>query len=105
MCVLSPLSLLNVGVKIFAKVLASRLFSVIEDLIHVDQTGFMPGKGMDINVRRLFLNLSEPHDNPGTRVIARRRKGVRLSQTGISVGNPDEIWIWSKVHTLAPTVV
>lgn len=30
----------------------------------------MPGKGTDINLRRLFLNLSIPYDSPGTRVIA-----------------------------------
>lgn len=30
----------------------------------------MPGKGIDINIRQLFLNLSIPHDNPGIRVIA-----------------------------------
>lgn len=65
-----PISLLNVNAKIFVKVLANCLPSVIEDLTHVDQTGFMPGKGTDINVRRLFLNLSMTHDNPGTRVIA-----------------------------------
>lgn len=43
---------------------------MIEALIYVDQTGFMPGKGADINLRCLFLNLSIPHDNQGTRVIA-----------------------------------
>lgn len=30
----------------------------------------MPGKGTDINIRRLYLNLSIPHDNQGSRVIA-----------------------------------
>lgn len=30
----------------------------------------MPGKGTDINLRHLFLNLSIPHNNQGTRVIA-----------------------------------
>lgn len=30
----------------------------------------MPGKGTDINIRRLFLNLSLTHDNAGSQVIA-----------------------------------
>lgn len=65
-----PISKLNVDAKIFAKILANRLSQVIEDLVNIDQTGFMPGKGTDINIRRLYLNLSIPHDNQGSRVIA-----------------------------------
>lgn len=65
-----PISLLNVNAKIFAKILAICLSHVIEDLNRIDQTGFMPGKGTDINIRCLFLNFTIPHDNPGTRVIA-----------------------------------
>lgn len=65
-----PNSLLNVDAKILAKILASRLSTVINTLIQVDQTGFMPGKGTDINIRRLFLNLSLTHDNVGSRVVA-----------------------------------
>lgn len=64
-----PISLLNFDAKILAKVLVNRLSTVIEDLIHVDQTGFMPGKGTDINLKCLFLNLSISHDNQGTRDI------------------------------------
>lgn len=44
--------------------------TVIEGLIHIDQTAFMLCKGTDINMRHLFLNLCNPHDNPGARVIA-----------------------------------
>lgn len=68
--VYKPISLLNVDAKIFVKVLASRLPQAIKDLVDVDQTGFMPGKGTDINIRRLYPNLTVPHDNWGSRVIA-----------------------------------
>lgn len=54
------------GAKIFAKVLAGRLSQVIEDLVDVKQTGFMPGKGTDINIRHLYLNMSTSHDNSGS---------------------------------------
>lgn len=61
---------MNVDAKIFAKILPNRLSQVIEDLVDIDQTGFMPGKETGINTRRLFLNTSMVHDNQGTRVIA-----------------------------------
>lgn len=56
--------------KVLAKVLAVRLAGVISDLVHEDQTGFMPGKGTDINIRWLFLHLSLTHDQTGSRVVA-----------------------------------
>lgn len=65
-----PISLLNVDAKILAKILATRLSLVISTLIHVDQRRFMPGKSTDINLRRLFLNLSLTHENAGSWLIA-----------------------------------
>lgn len=53
-----------------AKILANRLSKVMDDLVHVDQTGFLTGKGTDVNIRSLFLNLANTHSNSGTRVIA-----------------------------------
>uniref|UniRef100_A0A6I8T0L1 Reverse transcriptase domain-containing protein n=1 Tax=Xenopus tropicalis TaxID=8364 RepID=A0A6I8T0L1_XENTR len=64
-----PISLLNSDIKIFAKILANRLKLVIPELIHPDQTGFMPSKATDINLRRLFTNLSILHENPGNRIV------------------------------------
>lgn len=65
-----PISLLNVDAKVLAKVLSVHLAGVISDIVHEDQTGFMPGKGTDIIIRRLFLNLSLTHDQTGSRVVA-----------------------------------
>lgn len=48
-----PISLLNMDVKILLKVLATHLNKVILFLVHRDQTGFMLGRGTDINLRRL----------------------------------------------------
>lgn len=49
-----PISLLNVVAKILTKLLAIRRNRVILSLIHGDQTGFMPGKDTDINLRRML---------------------------------------------------
>lgn len=64
-----PISLLQVDIKILAKILASRLNTVILTLIHADQTGFMPGKNTAMNIRRLYMNIQAHHDNSGTRVV------------------------------------
>lgn len=52
-----PIALLNMDLKILAKVLASRLARVILTLVDIDQTGFMPGMLTDTNFRRLFTHL------------------------------------------------
>lgn len=48
-----PISLINVDAKILAKILANRLSKVLEEIVHVNQTGFMPRKGTDIYLRCL----------------------------------------------------
>lgn len=40
-----PISLLNADVKLFAKILAGRLKTVINDLVHTDQSRFYSWKG------------------------------------------------------------
>lgn len=47
------ISLLNVDTKILAKVLVNCLNQAITALVNVDQSGFMPGRGTNINIRRL----------------------------------------------------
>uniref|UniRef100_A0A9J8CV62 Reverse transcriptase domain-containing protein n=1 Tax=Cyprinus carpio carpio TaxID=630221 RepID=A0A9J8CV62_CYPCA len=49
-----PISLLNVDVKILAKILSLRLESVIQDIIHPDQTGFIKNRQSFFNLRRLM---------------------------------------------------
>lgn len=51
------ISLLPVDIKLLAKVLANRLGLVITEVVHADQTGFMPKQSTTINLRRLFINL------------------------------------------------
>lgn len=64
------ISLLNYDLKILAKVLATKLVKILPDLVDIDQTGFMPGKSTDINLRRVVTHLQLPHSLSQTRVIA-----------------------------------
>ena len=49
-----PLSLLNCEIKLYAKILASRLENYLPGLIHHDQTGFIKSRFASDNVRRLL---------------------------------------------------
>ena len=46
-----PISLLNCDGKLLARVLVRRLLRVIGVLIHSDQTGFIPGRSIQANIR------------------------------------------------------
>lgn len=49
-----PISLLNVDVKILAKILALRLGTILPSIISTDQTGFIKNRLSFFNVRWLF---------------------------------------------------
>lgn len=67
----------------------------------------MPGKGTDINIRRLFLNLDTSRDNGGTRVIASldAEKAFDIGRVGVLVGGPEALWIWPMVSTMVENVI
>lgn len=64
-----PISLLRTDVKLLARVLASRLAKVVHKPVHRDQLGFIPTRSTAQNLRRLFLNLQIPMNNPGNQAI------------------------------------
>ncbi len=55
-----PISLLNVDVKILAKILASQLNTLISHIISSDQTGFVRGRHSFINICRLLNVVHSP---------------------------------------------
>ena len=56
-----PISLLPSETKIIGKILADRLKKYICSVVHPGQTGFMPGRQLHFNLRRLFNILYSKH--------------------------------------------
>ena len=48
-----PITLLNTDYKIASKGIAKRLEAVLPDLVHTDQTGFIKGRYIGENIRRI----------------------------------------------------
>lgn len=61
-----PIALLNIDIKI----LTLRIHYLLKTIIDSDQTGFMPQKMIDNNLRRLHTNIHAHHVNEGSRTVA-----------------------------------
>ena len=66
---LRPITLLNTDYKLLEKVLAMRLDKVLPDLIHKDQTGFMKGRVISTNIRKLLDVIQHCHNEDIPAVI------------------------------------
>ena len=64
-----PISLLPVETKILSKILSSRLKEHITKIIHPDQTGFMPDRHIQFNMRRLFNIMYSPKRNSEDAIV------------------------------------
>ena len=64
-----PISLLNVDVKILAKLLASRLENVITNIISTEQTGFIKGRQSFTNIRKLLNVIHSPASGETPEVV------------------------------------
>ena len=62
-----PITLLNVIYKIASGVIAARIKTVLNHLIHGDQTGFIPGRYIGKNTRLIYdiMEYTEENDIPG----------------------------------------
>ncbi|KAM4809918.1 centlein [Rhinophrynus dorsalis] len=54
-----PISLLNTNLKIYAKMLASRLQTILPSLLHYDQVGFIKGRQATHNTRKIISIMEE----------------------------------------------
>ena len=58
-----PISLLNCVYKIASGAIANRIKSVLDKLIHDNQTGFIPGRFMGENIRTIYDVMQSAEDN------------------------------------------
>ena len=62
---LRPITLLNTDYKIIEKLVANRIVPWLNDIIHEDQRGFVPGRRAAVNIRKIFDIVHEV-DNSGS---------------------------------------
>lgn len=65
-----PISLLKVDYKILAKVIANRLTHVVDKLVNVNQTGFIPGRFIGSNLRNISDVISFFQKEEGGGILA-----------------------------------
>lgn len=65
-----PIALLNIDIKMLTKILTSRIQPLLKTITDFDQTGFMPQKTTDINLRRLHTNIHAHHADEASRTVA-----------------------------------
>ena len=63
---LRPITLLNVDYKILEKVITNRMAPALKYIIDTDQTGFMEGRRLCINLRKMFdtMDFCRVHEIP-----------------------------------------
>lgn len=64
-----PISLLNSDVKLLAKVLACRLDPCLPDIISLDQSGFVRGRQLSSNIRRLLNIVLSPSSSQAPEMV------------------------------------
>lgn len=79
-----PISLKNQDAKIFATVLVKRLNTFITQYIHPDQTGFMPSRHINDNIRRSLnvINFCKGHKLPAMILSLDTEKAFDRVETG-----------------------
>ena len=62
-----PLTMLNIDYKILSKTLANRMKEVLPYIIHEDQTGFMEGRSISSNIRKMIevIEYTKRANKPG----------------------------------------
>ena len=61
---LRPITLLNTDYKIIEKAIANRMVPWLSELIHEDQRGFIPGRRIAVNIRKIFEIIHSNRNSP-----------------------------------------
>lgn len=78
-----PISLLNTDLKLYTKLQATRLGTVMPSLIHLDQVGFTPSREASDGTRRFLdlIYLAEQHQTPSL-LISLDAEKASIESTG-----------------------
>lgn len=100
-----PASLLNVDNKLLAKILATRLETVLPTIISQDKTGFIKNRQLFFNIKRL-LNIIYSGDikNSHSEVIL-SLDAKKAFDRKLSLLNPVKIWIWASIYIFGKTII
>ena len=64
-----PITLLNTDYKIIEKCIANRMTPALCELIHSDQTGFLPGRRISANIRKILDVVEHSHRNQEENIV------------------------------------
>lgn len=94
-----PISLLNIDIKIYAKILADRLKRVIKEVIHPDQVGFVPGReGKDNGIKTLMVTqIMKDREAPGLLLSIDAEKAFDRVDWGFMWNTLEELGIGNKM--------
>ncbi|KAJ1148833.1 hypothetical protein NDU88_001659 [Pleurodeles waltl] len=91
-----PIFLLNVDTEILAKVLVTRLQVVMTELVNLDKNGFLPGRSISLNFRRLHNNIAEALHEP--RIIVSLDANKFSDSVKLHAWDPDWDGLWPKIY-------
>ena len=76
---LRPITLLNTDYKIIEKAIANRIETFLPKLIEADQKGFIKGRRIAANIRKMYdvMHILDQEDRPGVVLNLDFRKGLR----------------------------
>lgn len=110
-----PIALLNVDYKIAAKCMATRLKTVLTDLIDPEQTGFLKGRFIGENVRLILdlISYCNDHDIPGALIFLDYEKAfdrldwgfIQNTLTYFNFGSDFRLWVRTLYNNTSSCVV
>lgn len=101
-----PISLLNVDVKILAKLLASRIDIIIPEIVSPDQTGFIRGRHSFTNLRRLFGLVYSPASREAPEVVVSLDAEKAFDRVEwCYLFSVKKKWFWPKICSLGPIAI
>ena len=94
-----PISLTNVDATIVSKVIATRIVKVLPEIIHSNQTGYVPGRYIGEAARSILdiMDYTKTYDIPGLVLFIDFEKAFDSLEWNFMF---EWIWIWSQSYKM-----